>query len=61
MERRQIESELRECSTINQMIETIDQYYNMDHPLSPIARDLIASKLTEGVSGMITVGRVPKR
>jgi hypothetical protein len=52
-----IKQQLQGCSTLNEMLDVLNEYYDMDKPLLPIAKGLIINKLP---SIIVTTG-TPKR
>ena len=56
-----LKEDLLECSTLNEMWETLDEYYDLDHPLGRITKSLVVAKFVKNIKTLILFTRTPER
>lgn len=52
-----LKSKLKNANTLNQVIQTVNQEYNLDQPLGIMSKVIVV----EGLSSLIDKLRIPKR
>jgi len=57
----ELEDELHECNTLNEMWMTLDDHYDLDKPLRPITKNVIVTNFLNNFEKMIKVTRTPER
>ena len=57
----ELERELKECGTLNQMWAVLDKYYNLDHKVGTISKSIIAAKLVNNITSIQVITRLPER
>ena len=61
MNKDQLERELKQCATLNEMWAQLDKYYNLDHKIGGIAKGIIAKKLVNNIASIQVITRLPER
>lgn len=56
-----LKEDLLECDTLNEMWETLDCYYDLDHSLGTITKKIVVAKFVKNISKLIQFTRTPER
>ena len=47
--------DVKSCNTLNEMWDTLDQYYNLDKELGFIAKNLVATALVKNIQKIVVI------
>lgn len=56
-----LKEEMKEAGTLNELWAVLDEYYDLDKRLSPIAKGMIINSLLKNFGLILTITRTPER
>lgn len=56
-----LKEEMKEAETLNEMWDVLDEHYDLDMPLKPIAKGMVIGGLIKHIGTVLTLTRTPER
>jgi len=57
----ELEQDLKSCETLNEMWGALGDYYDLDHPLRPIAKGITIKAFLSRITVLVNMTGTPKK